>query len=307
MTFERIMVAHEIRKDQWPYQLAPQLTGKAQLAFAAMSSTEAKDYDAIKAAVLARYDVNEETYRRRFRSATKQRDETYRELSIRLLDLQNKWLRNCTSVKKMAELICLEQFYETLPVEIKTWVRDKKPETCQQAGELADEYVQTRQISPTPIVHSHNRSFVSQKRCFSCNQVGHFVKDCPVNKNDDNIRAEKEESSGSKSVIKIKSNNTVATGRSRGEQSNVKCYNCGQRGHISTKCPSAALFCRLEQPKQVLPANQTGFRPSSVCRNGLVEGIQVDQIVLDTGCSRTMVRQDLVPESKIIEGDAVTI
>ena len=62
VTFER-MVAHEIRKDQWPYQLAPQLTGKAQLAFAAMSSTEAKDYDAIKAAVLARYDVNKETYR----------------------------------------------------------------------------------------------------------------------------------------------------------------------------------------------------------------------------------------------------
>ena len=123
------------------------------------------------------------------------------------------------------------------------------------------------------------------KVLFSCNQVGHFVKDCPVNKNDDNSRAEKEESSGSKSVAKTKSNNTVATGRSKGEQSNVKCYNCGQRGHISTKCPSAALFCRLEQPKQVLPANQSGFRPSSVCRSGLVEGIQVDQIVLDTGCS----------------------
>ena len=120
VTFERIMVAHEIRKDQWPYQLAPQLTGKAQLAFAAMPSTEAKDYDAIKAAVLGRYDVNEETYRRRFCSATKQQDETYWEQSICLLDLQNKWLRNCTSVKKMAELICLEQFYETLPVEIKT-------------------------------------------------------------------------------------------------------------------------------------------------------------------------------------------
>ena len=135
----------------------------------------------------------------------------------------------------------------------------------------------------------------------------HFVKNCPVNKNDDNIRAEKEESAGSKSVAKTKSNNTVATGRSKGEQNNVKCYSCGQQGHNSTKCPSAALFCRLEQPKQVLPASQSGFRPSSVCRSGLVEGIQVDQIVLDTSCSQTMVRQDLVPESKIIEGDAVTI
>ena len=38
-----------------------------------------------------------------------------------------------------------------------------------------------------------------------------------------------------------------------------------------------------------------------------MEGIHVDQIVLDTGCSRTMVRRDLVPENKFIEGDAVTI
>ena len=38
-----------------------------------------------------------------------------------------------------------------------------------------------------------------------------------------------------------------------------------------------------------------------------MEGIHVDQIVLDTGCSQTMVRQDLVPESKIIEGDVAAI
>ena len=62
MIFERIMSAHEIRRNQWPYHLTPQLTGKAQLAFAAMSSTEAKDYDAIKAAILARHNVNEEMY-----------------------------------------------------------------------------------------------------------------------------------------------------------------------------------------------------------------------------------------------------
>ena len=38
-----------------------------------------------------------------------------------------------------------------------------------------------------------------------------------------------------------------------------------------------------------------------------MEGIHVEQIVLDIGCSQAMVRQDLVPEGKIIEGDAVTI
>ena len=44
-----------------------------------------------------------------------------------------------------------------------------------------------------------------------------------------------------------------------------------------------------------------------MCQSGRVEGIHVDQIVFDTGCSRTMVRRDLVPENKLIEGDAVTI
>ena len=48
VTFERIMAAHEIRRDQWPYRLALQLTGKAQLAFAALSATEARDYDPLK-------------------------------------------------------------------------------------------------------------------------------------------------------------------------------------------------------------------------------------------------------------------
>ena len=122
VTFERIMAAHEITRDQWPYRLASQLTGKAQLAFAALSPTDARDYDAIKAAILSRYDINEEAYHRRFCSAMKGRDETYRELSIRLVDLCNKWMRNCSSVEEVSEVICLEQFYETLPADMRTWV-----------------------------------------------------------------------------------------------------------------------------------------------------------------------------------------
>ncbi len=36
VTFERIMEAYKIPKEQWTYYLAPQLTGKAQQAFAAL-------------------------------------------------------------------------------------------------------------------------------------------------------------------------------------------------------------------------------------------------------------------------------
>eukprot|EP00731_Ephydatia_muelleri_P035011 Em0091g14a len=42
VTFELIMAAHKVEKEQWLHYLAPQLAGKAQLALAALAITEEK-------------------------------------------------------------------------------------------------------------------------------------------------------------------------------------------------------------------------------------------------------------------------
>ncbi len=42
-----------------------------------------------------------------------------------------------------------------------------------------------------------------------------------------------------------------------------------------------------------------------VPRPGTVEGTQVPDVLLDTGCSRSLVRRDLVPAEKILEGEGV--
>lgn len=62
VTFERIMEAHKVDKDRWAHYLAPQLTGRAQLAFAALPTADSGKYESIKAAILQRYDINEEAY-----------------------------------------------------------------------------------------------------------------------------------------------------------------------------------------------------------------------------------------------------
>ena len=42
-------------------------------------------------------------------------------------------------------------------------------------------------------------------------------------------------------------------------------------------------------------------------REGRVEGKAVHNILLDTRCSRTLVRGDLVPEEKTLEGESMAI
>ena len=65
-TFERMMAAHRVEEAHWAYKLAPQLTGRAQQAYAALPADQAGTYEVVKAAILRRYDINEETYRQRF-------------------------------------------------------------------------------------------------------------------------------------------------------------------------------------------------------------------------------------------------
>ena len=83
----------------------------------------------------------------------------------------------------------------------------------------------------------------------------------------------------------------------------IHCYNCKKAGHIAANCPGeSVLLCEKSAT--------VGARPATVDvwqRTGTVEGQYVPEIVLDTACKRTMIRKELVPPWKIIEGDIATI
>ena len=81
--------------------------------------------------------------------------------------------------------------------------------------------------------------------------------------------------------------------KKEGSFSGVHCYNCGKRGHISRNCPSNVLCC-------------VGWK-ESLRRAGLVNSHKVSDIMLDTGCSRTMVHGDLVSREQLIEGKATAV
>lgn len=50
---------HHVDKTQWVAKLAPQLSGRALQAYAAMLSSEALVYDEVKKALLTRHGISE--------------------------------------------------------------------------------------------------------------------------------------------------------------------------------------------------------------------------------------------------------
>lgn len=57
------------------------------------------------------YDVNEESYRCRFRSRTHKKDESYTNLATDLMDLVQKWLSDCKSLNDALEKLGIERPY----------------------------------------------------------------------------------------------------------------------------------------------------------------------------------------------------
>ena len=147
-TFERL--AHVCRwpKDGWAVRLVPLLTGKARNAYVLMDIKDSESYEKVKAAILAKYEITPETYRRRFRSLKIETGETPRELYVRLKDLFSKWVKpGKSTVKAMSETMILEQFLRMVHPELEIWIREHDPDTAEEAARLAEVFTSARRGS----------------------------------------------------------------------------------------------------------------------------------------------------------------
>ena len=119
------------------------MVGKAQQAYAGLSVTDASDYGQLKPAILRWYNITEESYRQHFRAAKPRAGESNREVAARLEDLAGKWMKTCTSIEELRDLMVLEQLLNTLPEDAHIF-KERKPKTSMEAGRLADDYIAAR-------------------------------------------------------------------------------------------------------------------------------------------------------------------
>ena len=254
---------------------------------------------------------NQESYRQKFRAAWKGQGETYQDLALRIGDLNRKWMRDCESVEEIRDLMNTEQLLEVLPPYLRMCIRDRKPTMEVEAGELVDEYTEARK---------------SSYGVKGSTGTGREVRSYPGDNTYHRYAGSNPESSERTRRLngEVRGSNLIgglAAGSSRhrkyfscrddeGAQQRgevpprvMRCFSCGERGHISTRCPARPnLFCL------------SNTRAQQLVRDGKVEGVEVNCICIDTGCSQSLVRRSLLPgvnilsertETMCVHGDVV--
>ena len=115
------MLAHEIPEVHWAYKLAPQLVGKAQQAYSAMSPVDAEDYQKVKEAILYRYDINAQSYWESKREQSRTGDQA---------GGPHKQMAAGLHQPGGGDTIVKEQLLNSLPGHVRVWVRERKPMTA---------------------------------------------------------------------------------------------------------------------------------------------------------------------------------
>lgn len=106
-----------------------------------MDEEQSESYEAVKAAVLMKFNVTEETYRQRFRSTIVPVGENVRETYNRIKGHYKRWMRpNSRTKEQIGETIVLEQYLRVLHPDIRTWVKEHNPQTGEEAAALAERY-----------------------------------------------------------------------------------------------------------------------------------------------------------------------
>jgi hypothetical protein len=54
---------------------------------------DSRNYDAIKTAILSRYELTAAAYREKFRNSSQLSDESFKEFAVRLVDFLRHWLQ----------------------------------------------------------------------------------------------------------------------------------------------------------------------------------------------------------------------
>ena len=278
--FEITAKAQGLPEDEWVGNLVPKLTEKAKSIYLEIPDPAAQNYEESKSIIIKGYQLTADHYRYRFRTSEKKPDEDFVQWGYRTRRYLNRWMAVAEAtgdVEKILEQFMIERLLDTVSPELRAWLKEQKPKTAEELGNLANLHVQSRK---GPLVEGSYASFGKNK--------GDSFKKQPQIKREPPI---KEQAPGEQTK-------PVITPSRRNNKLPVTCYKCGKPGHMSFNCvkgnykpAQGYLLCTTP-----LKSHELEFPSCNV--QGKIEGKSAEMIV-DSGCTRTLVHKKFVKNGSL--------
>ena len=166
IVFERTAKGQGWAKEKWVSYLSAQFNRKSQDLYSRIPNDLCQDYEEVKSILLEGFNLGPEAYRKKFKSLERNDRENFREFGIRVKETMQKWLigEKCHDYDDLVQFLLVEKFYESLPRDLVTMLKDRKIKQLEEIAKLADDLDKTRDK-----VFSQNK-FQSKMNNFSSNR-----------------------------------------------------------------------------------------------------------------------------------------
>ncbi|XP_025112250.1 uncharacterized protein LOC112574993 [Pomacea canaliculata] len=198
--FERWAKLQQWDLSTWAIRLGVLLRGKASEVYIGLSDSDAEDYQKLKAALLARFRLTAESYRRKLRASRREGGETFQQYLARIRLYLARWMDlagKAATFESLKDLVLMEQLLDSVPLDLATFIRERAPKDVDDAAVLAQQFSDARVAARSHRTDPTTRPQKSEqqerrseprfpddqkqenKACFHCGKVGHYRAECP--------------------------------------------------------------------------------------------------------------------------------
>ena len=296
---ETAFTHNKVDKATWGRLLPVYLSGRAEIAFTQVDSSLLGDYDAVKSVLLKALGDTPAHAERHWWSLARLSGETPADFFSRVRHTGLRRLSQLPTREAVVDHVILSRFLSLLPADSYAAVMSQHPKTGLEAAEFLLDFEETRAYSrkrqPWMDHHHHPRREPHRSHSPNSSSSGNSNGGTSSSNSSSGSGAQEVTDGNPSAGAPASGSSRHSGGKSdRGNRKQVICHNCGEPGHIRPNCPNRIRSVRSPGSATVIEVT------------GLIAGVPVKGLQIDTGAGRTVIDAKHIPRSAYL-GKSITL